>query len=269
MKTVLVTGGGSGIGRELVRLFVKDDYSVIVFSLLQEELDDLSEELSAEYDKDRFSLVQADLAQPNAAQKVFDWCVEHGRTVDVLVNNAGFSIAGEHVDQKIDSVHKMLVLNMITLSELSLLFGKEMKARGHGKILNIGSTTGISPVPLSASYAASKAFVNSLSTSMAVELEPYGVQVSCMEPYLTKTKFVETCNTASVRDADAPLPDIEKQERTGHSVEMVARYAYDGLKKGKTIILPGFFFVLISMVMRALPQTLVARILYKVTKRRL
>jgi uncharacterized protein len=160
----------------------------------------------------------------------------------------------------------MLMLNMITLAELSLLFGKDMKARGQGKILNIGSTTGISPVPLSAAYSASKAFVNSLSTSLAVELKPYGVQVSCMEPYLTKTKFIETCNAVSVRTTDAPPPDIHQLEKTGHSVEMVGRYAYEGLKKGKTIILPGVFFVLLSMVMRALPQPLVAKVLYKTVK---
>jgi short-subunit dehydrogenase len=269
MKTALITGGGSGIGRELVRLFAEDDYSVIVFSLLQEELDDLARELSAKYDEERFTLVQADLAQPNAAKEVFDWCAEHHRTVDVVVNNAGFSIAGEHVDQDIDSVHKMLMLNMITLTELSLLFGKEMKGRGHGKILNIGSTTGISLVPLGAAYAASKSFVNSLSISLAIELKPHGVQVSCMQPYLTKTKFVETSIAVSVRDPDAPPPEIEEQEKTGHSVEMVAQYAYEGLKKGKTVILPGLFFVLLSMVIRALPQTLVAKVLYRMVKRQL
>jgi short-subunit dehydrogenase len=269
MKTALITGGGSGIGRELVRLFMKEDYSVIVFSLLQEELDDLAKELSTRYDEERFTLVQADLSLPDAAQKVFDWCEENDREVDVLVNNAGFSISGELVDQNLEAVHAMLMLNAVALTELSILFGKKMKTRGKGKILNIGSTTGISPVPLAAAYAASKAYVNSVSTSLAVELKPYGVQVSCMEPYLTRTKFMETCNAVSVRDADAPQPDIAKQERTGHSVEMVARYAYNGLMKGKIVILPGFLFALLSFIMRVLPQPLVAKGLYKAVKRQL
>lgn len=269
MKTVLITGGGSGIGRELVRLFIKDNYTVIVFSLLQQELDDLSEELAARYDQDRFILVQADLSEPHAAQKVFTWCEDHDYRVDILVNNAGFSIAGEHVDQHLHHIHNMLMLNMITLAELSLLFGRQMKARGYGKILNIGSTLGISPLPLSAAYAASKAFVNSLSTSLAVELAPYGVTVSCMEPYLTKTKFIQTNNAVSVRQPEAPPPNIEKQERSGHNVDMVARYAYEGLQKGETVILPGFLFFVLSMIMRALPQPLVARILYRLVKSRM
>jgi short-subunit dehydrogenase len=269
LKTALITGGGSGIGRELVRLFLKESYCVIVFSLLQEELDDLSEELSVNYDPNHFTLIQADLSLPEAAQKVFDWCVEHNRDVDVLVNNAGFSISGEFVDQKVETVRSMLMLNAVTLTELSILFGKKMKTRGHGKILNIGSTTGISPVPLSAVYAASKAYVNSVSTSLAVELKPYGVQVSCMEPYLTRTKFVKTCHAVSVRDADAPPPDVVKQERTGHSAEMVAQYAYNGLMKDKIIILPGFLFSLLSFIMRVLPQTLVAKVLYKMVRQQM
>jgi short-subunit dehydrogenase len=271
LETVLVTGGASGIGRELVRLFIKNDCRVIVFSLVQEELDDLSEELSAAYDANRFFLVQADLSQPHAAQEVFDWCVDHGHEVDILVNNAGFSITGEHADQNIDHIHDMLSLNMVTLAKLSLLFGKKMKEKRQGKILNIGSTTGISPVPLSAAYAASKSFVNSLSTSLAMELKPYGVIVSCMEPYLTKTKFVQSCNARSVGMKGAPPPDSEKQEAAGfaHSAEKVARYAYEGLKKRKTVILPDFLFVVIAGIMRALPQSLVAGVLYKLVKRNL
>jgi short-subunit dehydrogenase len=269
MKTALITGGGSGIGRELVRWFMRDDYSVIVFSLLQEELDDLARELSARYDEERFTLVQADLSLPNAAKRVLDWCEENNREVDVLVNNAGFCISGELVDQKEETVHTLLMLNTVTLTELCILFGKKMKTRGYGKILNIGSTVGISPVPLSAAYAASKAYVNSVSTSLSVELKPYGVQVSCMEPYLTRTKFVKTCNAVTVRDADAPPPDIAKQERTGHSVGRVARYAYNGLMKGKIVILPGFLFALLAFIARALPQPLVAKVLYKLVKRQL
>ena len=264
-KTVLITGGGSGIGRELVKLFIADGYSIIVFSLLEAELSDLKKELIAlQYHEDQFTLVPFDLAQVNAAQNVFTWCENNDRTIDVLVNNAGFAISGEHVDQNINTLHTMLTLNMATVAELSLLFRQKMKQRGSGKILNIGSTTGISPVPLSAAYSASKAFINSLTVSLHVELAPYGIQVSCMEPYLTKTKFLSTCHEVSEKDSKETV-DIKKQEKTGHSAARVASYAYQGLKANKAIILPGRLFHVLAFIMRVLPQTFIAKQLYKLT----
>jgi len=261
MKTVLVTGGGSGIGKELVRLFAKDEYKIVVFSLEQSELDELEQELAATLKSEQIHLVQADLSLPNAAQQVFDHCKEHKLDIDVLVNNAGFALWGEVAEQNMTVGNKLLQLNIVALTELSQLFGEQMKARGAGKIINIGSTMGISPIPLAALYASSKAYVNAFSVALAFELEPYGVEVSCVEPYLTRTKFMSTSMTHSTKPASSE--EVDDIEKIAHTPTMVADVTYEGMKKGKKVILPSRKFHVIAWIMRTLPQTWVAKFVYK------
>ncbi len=258
-QTVLITGGGSGIGKELVRLFANDGYDIVVFSLVQEELDQLREELGRSSDEG-VHLYQADLSLPGAAQAVFDQCQANGHDIDILVNNAGFAMFGEHVDQDLEPQHNMMRLNIIAVSELARVFGAAMKARGAGRILNIGSTLGIAPVPHGALYGASKAFVNSLSVALAHELEPYGVTVSCMEPYATNTNFFVAAGEQSAGESEQSSDEIVEQIKA-HDPKMVAQIAYAGLMAGKPIILPNFTFRRLSWLARALPTNYVARIM--------
>lgn len=270
MKTALITGGGSGIGLELVRLFAKDDYKIVVFSLDQNELDELKQELTAKLSHENIHLVQADLSLPNAAMQVLNYCDEKKLEIDVLVNNAGFALWGEVAEQNITIGNKLLQLNIVALTELSQVFGERMKSRGAGKILNIGSTMGISPVPLAALYASSKAYVNAFSVALAFELEPHGVEVSCIEPYLTKTKFMTTSMEHSTKTSgpDYSVEEIEKAANA-HSATMVAEKAYAGLMKGEKVIMPGKIFHLIAWLMRTLPQIWVAKFFYKQSSKNL
>ena len=261
MKTALITGGGSGIGLELVRLFAKENYRIVVFSLDQNELDDLKQELTAKLSHENIHLVQADLSLPNAAKQVFDHCKKHKLNIDVLVNNAGFALWGEVAEQDIAIGNKLLQLNIVALTELSQLFGEQMKSRGAGKIINIGSTMGISPIPFAALYASSKAYVNAFSVALAFELEPYGVEVSCVEPYLTRTKFMTTSMKNSAKPASSD--EVDDIEKMAHTPTMVAEITYNGMNKGKKVILPGKKFHIIAWIMRTLPQTWIAKFVYK------
>lgn len=266
MQTALITGGGSGIGRELVRLFAKDGYQIVVFSLVQAELDALGAELAQSLPAERFHLFQADLSQPGAAQRVVQLCSEHSLEIDVLVNNAGFALWGQYVEQDDAKLNSMMQLNMVAVAELSQLFGRKMKARGAGKILNIGSTLGVSPVPISALYGATKAFVNSFSVALAVELEPHGVHVSVAEPFLTKTNFLNysLSHSPTKLTGEEQAKNIADADKIAQSPEKVAKAAYEGLMNGKTIIMPGFIIRLLFWFNRVRPQKAVAKGFYKV-----
>lgn len=265
MKTVLITGGGSGIGRELVRILAREGYQIVVFSLVQEELDALQTELEATLSSDHIHLYQADLSQPGAAAAVMEQCDKDGLEIDVLVNNAGFALWGECVEQEIGKLHAMMQLNIFAVTELSQLFGQRMKARGSGRILNIGSVLGISPVPLAAVYGATKSYVNSFSVALALELEPYGVQVSVIEPFLTNTNFMNysLSHSPTPLDEEGCEQSIANSNKAGHSPEIVAQTAYDGLMKGKTIIMPSRMITLIFWLNRVRSQVSVARTFYK------
>ena len=264
-KTVLITGGGSGIGRELVRRFADDDYAIVVFSLVQEELDDLGKELEAKIGKESFKLYQADLSLTGAAEKVFETCQKDGLQIDILVNNAGFAIFGEHVEQSLEKLRNMVSLNIMALMELSTLFGRDMAKRGSGKILNIGSTLGIAPVPYATLYGGTKAFVNTFTVALGEELRDKGVVVSCMEPYATNTKFYETSSEKAAHDSDVTSDEFAEKTKA-HDPAMVAKFAYEGLMDGKAIILPGFQFKMLSWFMRATPTRWMAANLGKTFK---
>ena len=117
-KTVLITGGAGGIGREFCKLFNNDGYNIVVFSLLQDELDQLGNDLKAQRNDVVYHGVQMDLSQPDAAERIVQWLDQENITLDVLVNNVGFGMMGEHVEQDSQTLERMLTLNNILLSKL-------------------------------------------------------------------------------------------------------------------------------------------------------
>ncbi len=254
-ETVLVTGAGAGIGREFARLFHRDGARVIAVSLVQDELESLAAELAD--GPGEIVTLQKDLSLPESARQVFDWVESHGYGVDVLVNNAGFGIMGEHLGQDYDRVRCMLNLNMVTLTGLTTLFGRMMKKRGGGKILNVASTTSFQPLPHLAAYAATKHYVAAFSTALARELAPYNISVTCLCPGTTDTAFLAGCG-------------VERDNRRGSvgsvafRVAMrpadVAKAGYRALRAGKGKKVPGVMNKLHWLATRISPDALTTRI---------
>jgi short-subunit dehydrogenase len=104
MNTVVITGGAGGIGREFSKLFAKDGYRVVVFGLLPRELESLQEELRGICPSTEILTQAIDLALPDAAEQVVAWCEARSIEIDVLVNNVGFGLLGEHVELDIGQV---------------------------------------------------------------------------------------------------------------------------------------------------------------------
>lgn len=237
-KTALVTGGGSGIGRELCKLFNRDGYRLVIVSLLADELADVKAELLAENPEADILTLQQDLSLADAGDTLYADISARGIDVDILVNNAGFGLWGEHLDIVPERVKSMLLLNMVTLTTLCGKFGVEMKARGEGRILNIGSTTSFQPLPYLAAYAASKAYVVSFSEALAEEMAPHGVHVSCVCPGTTQTKFLATAGVKG--SSENKINSLAYwADKAAMSPEDVARVAYDGLQGRARKPIPG------------------------------
>ncbi|MEH6783579.1 MAG: SDR family NAD(P)-dependent oxidoreductase [Alcanivorax jadensis] len=258
-KTVLITGGAGGIGREFCKLFNADGYRIIVFSLLQEELDALGNDLKAQRPDVKYHAVRMDLSQPGAAEAIMQWLDQQQLDVDVLVNNVGFGMMGEHVEQDSQTLERMLTLNNILLSKLCMLVGARMKTRGEGKIMNIGSLAGFCPMPFFAAYSASKAFVINLSASLQEELKPYGVQVTCFCPSTTKTAFLDTAES-NHKSSSGIREFVSAQIATPQAV---AKAGYQALNKGKRYALPGLSVTLQSIWIRIMPLRAMANFVYK------
>lgn len=252
MELVLITGAGSGIGREFVRLALQDGARVVAVSLLQDELDRLHIDFASS--GDRLVTHAQDLSTSDAAETLLQWCDETGLQVTTLINNAGFALFGNVVDADLSRAKTMIGLNVLTLTKLSALFGARMKARGQGNILNVGSTAGMVPAQRFAIYGGSKAYVNFFTVALRTELSGTGVNVTLLTPGATDTKFAQ----AAQIDTFGGTSTLKTLFATGGatSAAEVAGAGYRGMRKGKGHVLVGKGARLASLASHFLPLAL-------------
>ncbi len=222
----LITGASSGIGKEFARYHASKGGDLIITARRDAALTALKDELESKHGVTVHSIA-LDLAADGGARQLIDEVAARGLQVDILINNAGFGGHGLHTQRSWDSEAAMIDLNVKALVELSHGFGKDMVARGQGKILNVASTAAMIPGPFQANYFATKAYVMSYSQALDEELREFGVTVSSLNPGLVHTEFVATAN----------LADTGLSTQKGASAESVAKIGYDGMMKGKLIII--------------------------------
>jgi uncharacterized protein len=249
-RKVIVTGAGSGIGKEFTKLFLADGSTVLAVSLLDAELAALAAELDPT--SQHLQTLQMDLSVPDAAQPLMTWCGEHDWVPDVLINNAGFACYGDAVDLSPERVAQMIRLNVETLTMTSMLFGKAMKARGSGAILNVGSTAGMVPSARFASYGGTKSYVNTFSYALSAELKPYGVTVTCLTPGATQTKFAEAGGIDTF-SGKSMLQNMFAKGKAG-SPAQVAQAGYRALARGDRQALTGKGAKFAAVISRVIAQ---------------
>lgn len=253
-QTALITGGAGGIGREFSKLFAAAGYRVVVFGLVPAELDALVAELRHDAPGSAVLVHPLDLAQPDAAEKVVAWCSNRCIDIDVLVNNVGFGLLGEHVELDAGRVAQMLSLNNLLMTQLTLLIGRQMKARRRGKILIVSSMVGFSPAPFFAAYSGTKAYALAFSVAVARELGEFGVSVSCLCPGTTRTRFLDSAQSDSASAAGIT------RFVSAYTVapDVVAAAGFRGLFAGRLIIVPNAFLRMQAVMLRCLPMRAVS-----------
>ena len=230
-ETVLITGASSGIGRELAGLFAENGFDLVVVARREAELESLAAHCRREHGV-RVHVVPMDLLGPNAAAKLGQQVEDEDLEIDVLVNNAGLMDMGGFVEIDIDRHERLLQLNVIVLTSLTRRLLPAMIERGHGRVMNIASTSSFQPVPSLALYAASKAFVLSLSESLSEELKGTGVTVTALCPGITKTDMYDRAHDE--HETVQSLPGIFLSD-----VGDVAREGYAACIAGRAVVVPG------------------------------
>lgn len=228
-ERVLITGASSGIGRELAKLFAADRSDLILVARSRDKLNQLAAELRQAHGVDVRVIVQ-DLAASSAAADVCNEIAQAGLTVDVLVNNAGFGEMDHFERIPLERHVSMLQLNVVTLTELTRRLLPGMLERRRGRILNLGSTAAFQPGPHAAVYYASKAYVLSFSEALTEELKGTGVTVTCLCPGPTKTGFGKQAHM-----------DSTILFKHAMDVQPVAQAGYRALRKGRALVVPGWF----------------------------
>jgi short-subunit dehydrogenase len=198
---VLVTGGSSGIGLEIAKVFAAEDHDVIIAASHARRLKKAVEQVRAaggDNDVNVFPLT-IDLSKPIGPKKLYEAVKEMRRPVDVLVNNAGVGVWGDFAratDLKDELA--MMQLNTASVVALTKLFVADMVKRGEGKLLFTASEASLAPVALMSIYAATKAFVYSFALSLREELKDTDIVVTALLPGATQTDFF---NRAGMQDA--------------------------------------------------------------------
>jgi short-subunit dehydrogenase len=228
-KVALVTGASAGLGEQLARLFAKDGHDVVLVARRADRLEALAGQLRQAH-AIAAHVIAADLADPAAPQRLHGEVAGRGLPIEFLVNNAGFGTCGRFLDLDLDKEGQMIEVNCAALVKLSHLFGRAMRERRSGRILNVASTAAFQPGPYMATYYATKAFVVSFSEALAHELRGSGVTVTCHCPGATQTEFASRAGSEdSLLFRRARVPDAAE----------VARHAYAAMMRGRTLAVHG------------------------------
>lgn len=224
MNNVLITGGTTGIGYSLAKIFAANNYNIIIVSSNYDNLTMTQRKLENDYSVS-VKFFEQDLSRLNSAEELYGKVKAEKIDVDILVNNAAFGLAGatEKIDFHADE--RLMVLNMISLVGLCKLFLTDMYKKHSGKILNVSSIGAFQSGSFTSTYFASKSFVLSYSNSIRKEAQKHGVQVCTLCPGATKTGFFKKEGTQIPKGAMPP--------------EKVAEYAYRQLMKNKAVFIPG------------------------------
>lgn len=230
-ETALITGASGGIGLELARVFAEHGFDLIVVARRASELEALAERCRRDYDV-RVHVRPTDLLGLDAPAKLVQQLEDDDLEVDVLVNNAGLMDMGDFSTIEPDRHERLLQLNVVVLTSLTRRILPGMIRRRRGRVLNVGSISAFQPIPALALYAASKAFVLSLSESLSEELKGTGVTVTALCPGITRTEMLDRAQDEHSMARD--VPDLFLSD-----VEDVAREGFDACLAGKVVVVPG------------------------------
>jgi short-subunit dehydrogenase len=254
-ETVLVTGASSGIGLELARCFAADKSNLVLVARNTAALEKLAASLRREHQVE-VHVITADLSRHESPQAIFDELKGRGTVVDVLVNNAGFGLHGGFTELPLARQLEIIQVNVAALVALTGLFLPGMKQRRRGGILNVGSVAGFLPGPNMAVYYASKAFVQSFSEALFVELRGTGVRITNLCPGPTESNFSQTARSFHAREME-----IVKM-----SAAAVAVAGHRAFRAGHCMNVPGAKNVLVAQLAKILPRATVRKVVGRYNK---
>lgn len=249
---VLITGASSGIGEALAQRFARAGHALVLVARRADKLEALAQQLTAAHGV-KVLVHSFDLAQPGAAVRLAQALKRRRLAIDILVNNAGVLAVGDFVAMGAAPQQSIIDLNVAGLTAMLSAFVPDMVQRGHGRVLNVASIAAFQPVPRLATYAASKAYVLSLTESLAEELAGSGVSITALCPGITATPMMS--GAAQTAPALGDLPPW----LVGDADE-VADAGYRACMAGQVICVPGAANQVATLLSRSTPRALMRKL---------
>ena len=238
MKAI-VTGASGGLGLEFAKLLAADGTDLVLVARSGDKLESIAADLRKRCNIAVETIAQ-DLGVFDAAARI----VERAPTCDILINNAGFASNGPFDTLPPARMREELLLDIVTLTELTRAYVRGMHERSSGRILNVASTAGFVPGPFAAVYYASKAYVLSFSQALAEELRGSGVTVTCLAPGATATGFAERAEMKRTLFFKLPMAGAAP----------VAKAGYRAMMAGKDLVIPGLSNKMLALSGRLMPR---------------
>lgn len=243
----LITGASSGIGKELAEIFASKGNNLILVARSRNKLEEIAGTLSRKFNIE-VVVIAKDLSEANAPAEIYEQVKD--LPVEYLVNNAGFGDFGSFSDTDLKKELDMISLNITALTVLTKYFVKDMAARGHGRILNLGSNGSFFSGPLMPVYCATKHYVLAFSEALSIELEKTGVTVTCLCPGPTASGFQKAANNENSK--------LVKGKRLPSS-RAVAEFGYRAMMKGRMTAIHGVRTRFEIFIGRFAPRKLTAK----------
>jgi len=241
----VVTGASTGIGLELARIAVERGYDLVVAA--DEPRIDAAADLLR---RPGVSVVpvEVDLSTTEGVDRLCEEIARQGRPVEILCANAGRGLGDGFLDQDFAAARRVLDTNVTGTIYLIHRIGREMRARGAGRILITGSIAGFMPGSFQAVYNGTKAFVDSFSWALRNELKDTGVVVTCLMPGPTDTEFF----------ARADLLDTAIGQGGKDDAAMVAAAGFDAMMAGDGDIVTGWKNRVEAALANVMPASMLA-----------
>ena len=249
-KWALVTGASAGIGKALAEQLAAGGAHLVLTARRRDRLVELGRKLAAAH-KIRTEVIAADLADPDAPEKIFAFTREKSIEVALLINNAGFGSYGEFAASETQRQLNMVQVNCAAVVHLTRLFLPGMIERHAGDVLILASTASFQAVPYISTYAATKAFDLLFAEGLAEEMRPHGVRVCALCPGSTVSEFHEVAGQTRF------------VARNPETAEKVARTGLQALAAGKSYVISGAGNYMGAHTQRLVPRRLVTRITAK------
>ncbi|MCW2039375.1 SDR family NAD(P)-dependent oxidoreductase [Xanthomonas campestris] len=241
LSTVLITGASTGIGATYAERFAQRGHNLVLVARDKTRLQALAERLQQAHGVN-VDVLPADLTE-RADLAAVEARLRTDTSIGILINNAGIAQSGGFVDQDVDTIERLITLNITALTRLAHAIAPRLAQTGEGAIVNIGSVVGLAPEYSMSVYGASKAFVLFLSQGLHVELGAKGVYVQAVLPATTRTEIwerigVNVDNLPEVMEVgelvDAALVGYDRRELvTIPPLHVAARWdALDGARQG-------------------------------------
>lgn len=248
---VVVTGGSQGIGLAVAKRFAKAGHRVAIVARGEQALVRAAAEIKQLTGQHPLTIA-LDVGAEDAGPRIDKALAYDGGYMDILINNAAMGLAGRFMDEDIRNVEHLVAVNVTAVTRLTRHALAGMVGRGRGGIVNVASLAGLIPGPYQAAYYASKAYVISLTQSLAEEERGTGVRILAAAPGPVNTGFHADMGAEAALYRILPL---------SMSPEAVAASIYRGYRLGQRLIVPGLFNRLLATIVGIFPYRLIAPVM--------